>query len=593
MTVENQHHRLADDPAMPRPGDVLDDRYRIENVLGEGGFAAVFKATDAKTGKAFAVKVLDPIMSRRDEFRRRFFLEIANSSKLNHINTIHVSDQGETDTGCLYLVMELLEGKSLDELIDERGPMPAHLVRSVAVQTLRSLREAHNLNLLHRDIKPANIFIVENATDADDVFVKVVDFGIAKSMDSSNDAALTSTGQVMCSPHYVAPERIVDHHTYPSSDIYSLGISMIEMLEGKPPYDGENTIQLVMMHARMDSAVPMGENTLHSPLVDVIRRATHKDHSRRYQSADEMLDALRAVQGLQSGPATPSPLAALQDEIDALPTPPEWRQGGYWSIGAPLLVIITILMVGLFVWREFARNSEPDSQQTIAEQQVADRDMVQEKDVVPATSESDEEIDPNNDKAILGETVQPILRSDPEGAQIYIDNAYVGLSPWTFDLKDERLSSLPINLRLELQDGREHTERITDLSMLYGAPFEFSEHAAEHAARNDRPARAPNATTGSSPSSKAEDTRVDAGPDAKETPKPSNDASSSNPRTHPDSPSEVPKPSENTKPSTPAIPENPPSDTQTGEDLLEQLRKKNGGSGYGSNPDRSGGYYNR
>lgn len=581
MTLDNSHSRLADDPAMPRPGDILDGRYRIEDVLGEGGFAAVFRATDAKTGKAFAVKVLDPMMSRRDEFRRRFFLEIANSSKLNHVNTIHVSDQGETESGCLYLVMELLEGQSLDDLLHDRGPMPARLVRSVAMQTLRSLREAHNVGLLHRDIKPANIFIVENATDGDDVFVKVVDFGIAKSMDSANDAALTSTGQVMCSPHYVAPERVIDHETFPSSDLYSLGISMIEMLEGKPPYDGENTIQLVMMHARMDDAVPMGENTLNSPLVDVIRRATHKDHSQRYQSADEMLDALRAVQGPNASAPTPDPLAAYREEIDALPTPPAWRQGAYSSIAAVVLVILIILMVGFTLWRMMDRKSDAEPQQTVAEQQETQDSAASEKNAAQPTPDDDEAIGTNG-------VPQPphTLQSDPKSAEVFFDGTAQGRTPHAFEEND--LPDMPFELRLALPDGREHQTTIRNLSDLEGRTFAISADSAP----TDQPSK--DSTSSSAPSKP----RASTSSGNKDTPKPSQDAqedahtSASDDEPHKDAddaPNEeaVSAPPKPSKPRSSSDSE-PAAKPNAAEDALERIRSGSGG-GYGSSRP-SGGY---
>lgn len=575
MTVETQHSRLAEDPAMPRRGDVLDGRYRIESVLGEGGFAAVFKATDAKTGKAFAVKVLDPLMSRREEFRKRFFLEVSNSSKLNHINTIHVSDQGETDTGCLYLVMELLEGKSLDELLEDRGPMPPKLVHSVAVQTLRSLREAHQLNILHRDIKPANIFLVSNATDGEDVFVKVVDFGIAKSMDTENDAALTSTGQVMCSPHYVAPERVVNHDTYPSSDIYSLGISMIEMLEGTPPYHGDNTIQLVMMHARMDTAVPMKESTRNSVLGPIIERATHKDHTKRYQSADEMLAALREINFSQpiripSAPEEPAPSGGLLQ---------------YWPI--PVVFVVTVV-IGLLLW-SFMRNPDQDLQDDTAAAQIDDANDAP-PDTPSDTMDSDAMVDPDDDHAALGEMghTQHTLRSDPEGARIYIDDRYIDRTPWTF--VSDALPDTPFELRLTLNDGREHTERIERATDLDDNVFRFA--SAAPTARDDGPRRKPTSSDASR-EDRTPPKDTNSGAEATQAQQEAQDRPSSSRGSSSDSTAEKPASSGagTSKPSSSSPKEDAPA-PKPGEDLLEQLRKKNSGGGYGSAPSGgSGGYY--
>lgn len=586
MTVENQNntHRLADDPAMPRPGDVLGGRYRIENVLGEGGFAAVFKATDARTGKAFAVKVLDPLMSRRDEFRQRFFLEVTNSSKLNHVNTIQVSDQGETDTGCLYLVMELLDGKSLDDLLHERGPMPANLVHSVAVQALRSLREAHELGILHRDIKPANIMLVNHTNDIEDFFVKVLDFGIAKSMDGSEDAALTSTGQVMCSPHYVAPERIVDHDTYPSSDLYSLGVSMVEMLEGTPPYEGENSIQLVMMHARMDSPLPMKESTRNSILGPILTKATSKNYKERYQSAQEMIDALREIDFSQ-------PNAIVS------PPPPQKTSTGilqYWPIA---VLFFIVLAVGLLLWPLLG----PQDTDTDAPVAQTSSEAVE----APADgAEPTEDIDPDDDAAILGLAEDspdvdgsPIYRlsSTPSGARIYINDNYVETTPWDFE--EHNLHEPPFALKLTLDDGREVTRTIESLGQLTSLNIQFPSKAADTTGakptridetQKPRPTSSKPTIAQTKPDKPTPTQPKEQAPVAS-TPTPEKPAPKPAP-TQPMPEQPAPKPAP-TRPApekpAPAQPKEEPPASDAAEELMEKLRKGSGGYG-GAKP--SGGY---
>lgn len=613
---------------MPRPGDVIGGRYRIENVLGEGGFAAVFKATDSRTGKAFAVKVLDPLMSRRDEFRQRFFLEVSNSSKLNHVNTIQVSDQGETDTGCLYLVMELLDGKSLDDLLHERGPMPAHLVHSVAIQALRSLREAHELGILHRDIKPANIMLVNHTDNIDDFFVKVLDFGIAKSMDGSEDAALTSTGQVMCSPHYVAPERIVDHDTYPSSDLYSLGVSMVEMLEGTPPYQGENSIQLVMLHARMDSPVPMKESTRNSPLGPVLEKVTAKDYSARYQSAQEMIDALREIDFSQ-----PHAIVA--------PPPKEDDSGGilqYWPIAVLFLIV---LGVGLLLW-PLLKPTGADTTQTQSEAVQTSSSTAAVSDEASAVSD---EIDPDDDAAALGlaEDDSDIegahsykLTSSPAGARVYINDKYVETTPWNFE--EHNLQSPPFTLKLSLDDGREVTRSIDVLDELKTLHIAFPSASdgttgstpsgrdkattprSSSSSKPAQPSSRPSAPTQTVPDTPAttQPKAPSPGTSAPEEPAPTQPAqpssgSSAPTQTAPDTPAttqpqapssgtsapEKPAPSKPApeKPSSskpapePSAPANEPKEDSKppapSEDLLEKIRKS--GGGYGSSRP-SGGY---
>ena len=302
--------RLADDPQMPVAGSMVGDRYEVRSVLGEGGFAVVYRAFDARTKAEVAVKVLDPLMSRRREFASRFMREVETVSKLRHHNTISVYDAGETPNGCLYLVMELLDGKPLDTILEEEGKLSPPRVRHIATQILKSLQEAHSKGIIHRDLKPANVFLADVAGEDD--YVKVLDFGIAKSVDESQNSALTATGQVMCSPHYVAPERVKEHLTVPASDLYSLGIMLIELLDGRPPYEAESPMMLAVKHLTAEP-VPFGPESSVAPFAEVIQRAVNKPLDGRYTSAEEMAAALKSAPTtparLTSSIATPSAVA--------------------------------------------------------------------------------------------------------------------------------------------------------------------------------------------------------------------------------------------------------------------------------------------
>ena len=291
--MSDTQHKLSQIAEMPRPGDVFADRYQIVSVLGEGGFAAVFRARDTRVDQDVAIKVLDPLMSRRPQFAARFDREIRTVSSLKHPNTISVTDRGVSPSGCLYLVMELLNGTPLDAEIDRRGALDEERVGRIAIQMLKSLAEAHDKGIIHRDIKPANIFLTELAGEKD--FIKVLDFGIAKSLDDQGTENLTQTGELMCSPHYVAPERVRETRTLPASDLYSIGVMMIELLTGKPPIDGESPMTITIQHAMMDQPVPMPEPAASSRLAPVIRCAVCKALAGRYTSAVEMLEDLQSV----------------------------------------------------------------------------------------------------------------------------------------------------------------------------------------------------------------------------------------------------------------------------------------------------------
>ncbi len=139
-TGTETHQRLADDPQMPTEGTIVGDRYEIQNVLGEGGFAVVYCAYDARTKAQVAVKVLDPLMSRRNEFASRFMREVETVSRLRHHNSISIFDAGETPSGCLYLVMELLDGQPLDALIEKEGALPPERVKKITLQIHKILQ---------------------------------------------------------------------------------------------------------------------------------------------------------------------------------------------------------------------------------------------------------------------------------------------------------------------------------------------------------------------------------------------------------------------------------------------------------------------
>ncbi len=318
MSATDTHTQqtLADDPQMPRPGTVVGARYEIQDVLGEGGFAVVYRAFDQRTKGEVAVKVLDPIMSRRKEFSSRFMREVETVSRLRHHNSISIFDAGEMESGCLFLVMELLEGRPLDTVLESETALPYDRVQNIAAQILKSLQEAHSKGIIHRDLKPANVFLADLAGERD--YVKVLDFGIAKSVDESQDTSLTATGQVMCSPHYVAPERIKDHMTVAASDLYSLGVMMIELIEGKPPYEADSPMMLAVKHLSAEP-VPMGEKTLAAPYAGVIQRACAKNLEDRYETAIEMLDELLA--GRVASPVTQVHAAAGGHTIVSPPVP--------------------------------------------------------------------------------------------------------------------------------------------------------------------------------------------------------------------------------------------------------------------------------
>ena len=275
----------------PLVGHVYQQRYRVDALLGRGGFGSVYRAVQLNMGnRPVALKVLRKDLSSSLEQIGRFQREAQAASLLQHPNTIKVFDFGQTDDGDLFMVVELLDGEPLSRLIARERFLPAERAVRVACQVLRSLAEAHDRGIVHRDIKPDNIFI-QNVRGEQDL-VKVLDFGVAKLATTSEGGTLTRSGAVLGSPAYMAPEqalgKVVDHRV----DLYATGVMLYEMLSGRLPFDGTQVMQLLAAHVvspvpPLAALAPVSE-----ALAAVVHRCLEKDPDRRPQTADALRLAL-------------------------------------------------------------------------------------------------------------------------------------------------------------------------------------------------------------------------------------------------------------------------------------------------------------
>lgn len=282
------------------PGTVVAGRYRIEGLLGAGGFGAVYRATQLNLDRAVAIKVLLPDVFDGDG-AARFKREAELVQRLEHPNTVRLLDFGSHANEAPFLVFELLKGHTLEEVIRADGPMPPARVARIAAQILKALMEAHGLGIVHRDIKPGNVFLCNFQGEPD--FVKVIDFGIAKGSDAGSGAsgALTRRGHVVGTPAYMAPEMLLGDEAAAASDLFALGLLMSEALAGKPVFEGSSGAEIARAQVS-PAAVPHAPEVLRSPLGPVIHRATQKQAERRHPSAAEMLAHLDAV--MRTAPAT-------------------------------------------------------------------------------------------------------------------------------------------------------------------------------------------------------------------------------------------------------------------------------------------------
>lgn len=286
-------------PLDPRVGRVLAGKYLIEAPIGSGAAATVYRATHKDLRRAVAVKILHAENQGETQFIRRFKSEALTASKLEHVNVTRIIDFGE-ERGELYLVMELVKGRTLEAILAQEGPMPSRRVVDIGIQVCRALVFAHGQGVIHRDIKPENVMIVPDADDDGEPcdLVKVCDFGLAKLRDPGDGESveITVSGTLCGSPAYMSPEQTRGDSLDARTDVYSLGVTMFEALTGALPHEaysiGELFLKKCTESPRRASELVPGLDPL---LDDIIARAMAIDPNERHDSARELRTELRTA----------------------------------------------------------------------------------------------------------------------------------------------------------------------------------------------------------------------------------------------------------------------------------------------------------
>ncbi len=328
-------------------GTVLKDRFVLEDVVGSGGMAIVYKATDRVTGNTVAVKILKEEFVSDEQFRRRFLNESRAISMLRHRNIVSVIDF-DFEGNLQYIVMEYVNGITLKEFIRSQKIIPASVACKITMQTLSALNHAHERGVIHRDIKPQNIMILNDGT------IKVMDFGIAR---INKFETVTMTDKAIGTVYYISPEQARGEHTDPRSDIYSIGVMLYEMLTGELPFDGDTPVNVAIKQIQSTAKPPRAINrSIPEGLEQIVLRSMMKTPDKRYNSATEMITDLKAVLAdetvvfdydLVEEPATAEIAEATEETTEKF-----WNKNNIIAlvsgIGAGIVVIALIVCLYLF-----------------------------------------------------------------------------------------------------------------------------------------------------------------------------------------------------------------------------------------------------
>jgi serine/threonine-protein kinase len=435
----------------PAPGDgkesyigcVIDGRYSLESVLGEGGMGVVYACKHKLIGKRVAMKVLRADMARDPEVTTRFLNEARSASAIGNPHIIDISDFGRLPDGSTYFVMEYLDGLPLSKIISPDVPVPATRIVHIARQLAEGLAAAHHADIVHRDLKPDNVYLVQHGTERD--FVKILDFGIAKV--SSAEGRLTRAGQVFGTPHYMSPEQSAGSAVDRRGDVYSLGIMMYELATGRVPFDADNFLGILSQHMYKPPApirkVVSDAQAVPPGLEAIILKCLSKRPDQRYQSMDELLSDLdRFAAGEE-----PVAVAELAQRAEEFSVPDDYFQAGDGANGdsVPAATRKHHWLLYSGVAGVLAAIGIVAALASLSDGAPVRRSQAQTSALSPTPSEAAPSGHASGAQAEEPTTMhQVVLATEPIDAQVILDGKNIGSSPVLVDVADGQTARLLI-----------------------------------------------------------------------------------------------------------------------------------------------------
>ena len=438
-------------------GHTFGGRYSVEERVGVGGMAEVYRARDSLLGREVAVKVLSERFSRDRSFVERFRREAQSAANLNHPNIVSLYDFGGDDS-TYFIVMEYIDGSSLGDIIRQDGPLLPERAAEIASDVAQALQRAHSAGIVHRDIKPTNIMITSSGQ------TKVTDFGIARAM-GDGEQTMTQTGMVIGTASYLAPEQAQGNPVDARSDVYALGCVLYEMLTGRPPFSGDTPLSIAYKHVRETPTPPSRVNSdVPAGLEAIVMKALAKNPENRYSSATEMHEDLERFLAGQRVHATP----LMADETMVAPVTrstsvlqetdfndydeDEKPRRGWWYLLLTLLILALFGLIAWFVMNNLLGEEAPPTVRVpdlVGKTESEARDILEDRGLKAATIQKnsnkpeneviDQDPDPGEELE-EGGTVELTVSSGPRTEQV------PGLAGLTVEEAEQRLDDAHLEL---------------------------------------------------------------------------------------------------------------------------------------------------